>query len=460
MKKLFLGLLFVAGVLQAAVKPNVIIILTDDQGYGDLGCFGGDHVKTPRIDRMAAEGAKLTSFYVGGAVCTPSRAALMTGCYPKRIDMAVGSVHGVILAADAKGLHPNEITIAEVMKAEGYRTGMFGKWHLGDQREFLPTRQGFDEFYGIPYSHDIYPNHPGQKKMQFPPLPLLEGETVVELNPDADYLTKHMTERSLSFIEKNKNVPFFLYLAHPLPHRPIHLSPPFMKEVPDSIKAKLASEKENNTTNFGVRDKIYPLAINEIDGSVGQILDALKEHGIDDNTLVIFTSDNGPWTGSAKPLRGKKAQTYEGGQRVPAVVRWPGHIPAGQVNDEIMTTMDLFPTMARLIGAKIPSDRKIDGLDIWPVLTKGATSPHKAFFYYKKNELQAVRSGSWKLHQKKGRPTELYNLDEDISESTNILKAHPEVAQKLLAAIIEFEAELAQNNRPAGMVENPKPLSK
>ena len=209
----------------AAEKPNFVVIFTDDQGYGDLGCFGGKHVSTPRIDQMAAEGSRLTSFYVAAPVCTPSRAALMTGCYPKRIDMATGSNFGVLLAGDRKGLNPDEITIAEVLKEAGYKTAIFGKWHLGDQGEFLPTKQGFDEFFGIPFSHDIHPFHPRQNRFQFPPLALLENETVIEMDPDADYLTKQFTEHAVSFIERNKDQPFFLYVPHPIPHKPLHVSP-------------------------------------------------------------------------------------------------------------------------------------------------------------------------------------------------------------------------------------------
>ena len=273
-------------------KPNFIIIFTDDQGYGDLGCFGGTHVKTPRIDQMAAEGARLTSFYVAAPLCTPSRAALMTGCYPKRVDMATGSNFGTLHAADTKGLNPEEITIAEVLKSAGYKTGMFGKWHLGDQPEFLPTRQGFDEFFGLPYSHDIHPFHPSQESFQFPPLPLLDGDKVIEMDPDANFFTKRFTERAVKFIENNKDKPFFLYVPHPIPHRPLHASPPFMEGIAPEITDKL--KNEGKSIHYKMRDKLFPQAIAEIDWSVGQILDALKKNGIDENTVVLFTSDNGP----------------------------------------------------------------------------------------------------------------------------------------------------------------------
>lgn len=438
--------------------PNFIIIFTDDQGYADLGCFGGNHVKTPRIDQMAAEGTKLTSFYVAAPLCTPSRAALMTGSYPKRVGLATGSHFPVLLAADSKGLNPKEITIAEILKKAGYKTGMFGKWHLGDQPEFLPTRQGFDEFFGIPYSHDIHPYHQNQKKFNFPPLPLLEGETVVETNPDADYLNKRITERAVRFIEENKDEPFFVYLPHTSPHRPLLASPEFMDDAPEEVKQALA--KENNTVDYKTRDKIYPQTIAEIDWSVGQVLDVLKKNGLDQNTLVIFTSDNGPVIGSAKPLRGKKGSTFEGGMRMPTVVWWPGKINAGQVNNELVTAMDLLPTMAHLAGAKIPSDRVIDGKDIFSVLQGKGKSPHKMFFYYSKETLEAVRSGKWKLRISGRHSPALYNLENDISESKDVLEQYPKIATRLRKAAFEFDLQLSKNIRQAGFVEKPNVLSK
>jgi arylsulfatase A-like enzyme len=447
--------------LAAAEKPNFVVIFTDDQGYADLGCFGGEHVSTPRIDQMAAEGSRLTSFYVAGSVCTPSRGALMTGCYPKRIGLA----SGVFLAGDKRGLNPEEITIAEVLKSVGYRTGMFGKWHLGDQPEFLPTRQGFDEFFGLPYSHDIHPFHTNDRKYKFPPLPLLEVERVIEEEPDADYLTKRITERAVSFIKSHKDEPFFLYVPHPIPHRPIHVSPPFMAGVPESIKAKLKNEER---IDYYTRDKIYSYAISEIDWSVGRILDALEAHGVDGNTLVMFSSDNGPKLGKAAPLKGGKGSFFEGGMRMPTVIRWPGKIPAGIDNDEIMTTMDLLPTFAKLTGAEVPTDRVIDGKDIWPVLTGNAKSPHEAFLYHKGNKLAAVRSGKWKLYlggaegkgRRGSRGSALYDLEADIGEKANVLPDHPDVAERLRGYASAFEEDLAQNCRPAGFVADAKPLTK
>lgn len=437
--------------------PNFIIIFTDDQGYNDLGCFDGKHVNTPRIDRMAAEGSKLTNFYVAAAVCTPSRAALMTGCYPRRVGMATGSIHGVLLAGDAKGLNPSEITIAEVLKSAGYTTGLFGKWHLGDQPAFLPTRQGFDEFFGLPYSHDIHPHNPNQKKRNFPPLPLLDGEKVIEMDPDADYLTKRFTERAVTFIKENKDRPFFVYIPHPIPHRPLHASPSFMEDADSGIKQALANE--GGGVDYKTRDKLYKQAIAEIDWSVGEILDTLKEQGLDENTLVVFTSDNGPKVGSARPLRGGKGSAFEGGVRVPTVIRWPGRVPAGQENAQLVTAMDLLPTFARLADAKLAEDRVIDGKNIWPVLTGKAKSPHEAFFYHKGQTLAAVRSGAWKLHLDNGKAIALYNLDEEIREKTNLIKDNKAIVKKLLDDVAAFEADLAKGSRPSAFVKNPKTLS-
>ena len=438
--------------------PNFVIILTDDQGYADLSCFGGEHVNTPNIDQMAAEGMKLTSFYMAAALCTPSRAALMTGSYPRRVDLAYGTDFVVLLAGDGKGLNPTEITLAEVLKSVGYKTGMFGKWHLGDQPEFLPTRQGFDEYFGIPYSHDIHPDHPRQDHFQFPALPLLDQEEVIEMDPDADYLTRRVTERAVQFIEENKEDPFFLYIPQPIPHKPLHVSPPFMEDVSAEIVEKL--KEENNSIDYPTRDKLFRQAINEIDWSVGQILDTLKEHGIDENTLVIFTSDNGPAVGKATPIKGRKGSQFEGGVREPTVIRWPGNIPTGQSNDELMSAMDLLPTFAKLAGAEVPTDRVIDGKDIWPVLTQGASTPHEAFFYHRTKNLHAVRSGNWKLHIEEGKPTELYNLESDIGETNNVLEKNPDVVNRLLPYIEAFEIDLAQNSRLAGWIDNAVPLSK
>ena len=378
-------------------KPNFIIIFTDDQGYSDLSCFGGEHVYTPNIDNMAQEGAKLTSFYVAAPLCTPSRAALMTGSYPRRVSMEPpsslvvdlpnipqGKRFPVCLAADANGLNPNEITIAEVAQSAGYKTGMFGKWHLGDQPEFLPTKQGFEEFFGLPYSHDISPRHPRQEFFNFPPLPLLEGEKVIEMDPNDDYLTRRITKRAVNFIKDHKDESFFLYVPHPIPHGPLAASA--------EIKAQYAQELANGKKGSS---NLYSTAIYEIDWSVGQILSALKEQGIDDNTVVLFTSDNGAANrkGNTKLLSGHKGQTLEGGMRMPTVIRWPGKIKAGIEIDKILTTMDILPTFAKLAGAKLPKDRVIDGKNILSVMMDDAESPHEYFFYSHWGILEAVR---WK----------------------------------------------------------------
>lgn len=443
-------------------RPNLIIILTDDQGYADLSCFGGKHVYTPNIDRMAKEGVRMTDFYVAAPLCTPSRAALMTGCYPARIDMDVGSsleVHmknipegkkfPVALAADGKGLNPDELTIAEVAQSAGYKTGMFGKWHLGDQPEFLPTRQGFEEFFGLPYSHDISPKHKNQKFFNFPPLPLLEGEQVIELDPDPDYLVRRVTERAVDFIQAHQDEHFFLYVAHALPHGPLAAS----------LESKQAYAKARKSSGRGKGD-IYSSAVFEIDWSVGEILKTLKDVGIDSNTLVLFTSDNGPAgrRGSAKPLSGGKGKTLEGGQRVPGIIRWPAGILAGQETDELLTTMDIFPTFANLSGAQLPEDLLLDGKDMMPTLVSGAESPHEYFFYAHWGEVQGVRWKSWKLRIVDGQEA-LYNLSEDISEKKNLASSHLEIVQQLKSAMQAFEANMAANVRPASAVAQPVPLT-
>ncbi len=444
----------------AQAKPNFVLIFTDDQGYGDLSCFGGEHVYTPNIDKMAREGARLTSFYVAAPLCTPSRAALMTGCYPRRVGMEPpssltvelpnippGKRFPVCLAADGHGLNPDEVTIAEVARSVGYRTGIFGKWHLGDQREFLPTRQGFEEFFGFPYSHDIMPGHPRQKVFNFPPLPLLEGEEVIEMDPDADYFTRRITERAVKFIQDHKDEPFFLYVPHPIPHGPLAASP----EIKEEYAQVLANGQPASP-------KLFSAAIYEIDWSVGEILAALKEQGIEDNTIVLFTSDNGPAKGTAKPLSGHKGQTLEGGMRMPTVIRWPGKIKAGSEIDQLMTSMDVLPTFAKLIGAKMPDDRIIDGKDILPVLLEGAQSPHEYFFYSHWGTLEAVRWKDWKLRIINGEEA-LYNLKKDIAEKMNLKEKYPLIVNQLKEAMQKFEVEVTTHARPVGQVQNPTPLT-
>ena len=443
--------------------PNFVIIFTDDQGYADLSCFGGEHVYTPNIDKMAEEGARLTSFYVAAPLCTPSRAALMTGCYPRRVSMEPpssliveapnlppGKRFPVCLAADGHGLNPDEVTIAEVAQSAGYRTGIFGKWHLGDQPEFLPTRQGFEEFFGLPYSHDIMPRHRRQKYFNFPPLPLLEGEDVIELDPDADYFTRRITERAVKFIKDHKDENFFLYVPHPIPHGPLAASAEIKEEYAELLLNEIEASPE-----------IYETAIYEIDWSVGQILATLKEQGIDENTIVLFTSDNGAGRSrkkSLKPLSGGKGSTLEGGMRMPTVIRWPQKIKAGSEFDQVMTAMDMLPTFANLIGAKIPEDRIIDGKDILPVFTEGAESPHEYFFYSHWGTLEAVRWNNWKFRMVSDEEA-LYNLETDISEKTDLKDQHPEIVAQLKEAMQKFETEVTKNARPVGQVANPKALT-
>ncbi|AWW32720.1 arylsulfatase [Echinicola strongylocentroti] len=442
-------------------RPNLVIIFTDDQGYGDLSCFGGEHVFTPNIDQMAKEGARLTSFYVAAPLCSPSRAALMTGSYPRRVGMEPssslaidlpnvppGKRFPVCLAGDGNGLNPDEITLAEIARSAGYRTGIFGKWHLGDQPEFLPTRQGFEEFFGLPYSHDITPRHPRQEYFQFPPLPLLDGEEVIELDPDDNYLTRRVTERAVKFIKDHKEEPFFLYVPHPIPHGPLAASAEIKEEY-----AKVLADGNTASPN------IYSTAIYEIDWSVGEILSTLKEQGIDENTIVLFTSDNGASRrGSTKPLSGYKGQTLEGGMRMPTVIRWPKEIEPGSDSDELLTAMDLLPTFANLIGAKVPNDRIIDGKDILPVLTEGAKSPHEYFFYSHWGTLEAVRWKDWKLRIIEGKEA-LYNLKSDIAEKKNLASQEPEIVAQLKKAMVAFEEDIKKNSRPAGHVEDPEILT-
>ncbi|WP_169980753.1 sulfatase family protein [Tautonia rosea] len=427
--------------------PNVVIIFTDDQGYADVGVLGAEGFETPHLDRMAAEGRTFTSFYAAQAVCSASRAALLTGCYPNRI-----GIIGALGPGSKTGLNPNEVTIAEMLKPLGYATAIFGKWHLGDDPQFLPTRHGFDEYFGLPYSNDMWPNHPTAGD-RYPPLPLIEGEEVIELNPDQRNLTTWYTERAVSFIERNKDQPFFLYVPHSMPHVPLFVS-----------------DKFDGKSERG----LYGDVIMEIDWSVGQILDTLRRLDLSENTLVVFTSDNGPWLsygdhgGSAGPLREGKGTTFDGGQREPTLAWWPGHIPAGTSTDEPAMTIDLLPTIAALTGASVP-DHPIDGLDISPLLLgdPDARSPHDALYFYWARELQAVRSGPWKLHLPHdyrslngdggsgGQPAPyisrtiglaLFNLDNDIGESTDVKDDHPEVVDRLQALVERARAELGDTS--------------
>ncbi len=474
--KSFLPKLLLAALCTALVHarvpdrmPNVVVIFADDLGYADLTCFGAKGAKTPNLDRLAREGRKFTSFHVAQAVCSASRAALLTGCYPNRI-----GIQGALGPLAKVGISEGEVTMAEMLKTRGYATGMAGKWHLGRDPQFLPLRHGFDEYLGMPYSNDMWPYHPEGKRDTYPNLPLIEGDRVVDSEVTAEdqaQLTTRYTERAVDFIGRNKARPFFFYLAHTMPHVPIY-----------------ASEKHAGKSKAG----LYADVIMEIDWSVGEVMKALKKAGVEKETLVIFTSDNGPWLsygnhgGSAGALREGKGTAWEGGVRVPCIMRWPGRIPAGSVSDQFLMTIDLFPTIAAMTGAGVPA-HAIDGRNVWPLLTsrRSAPNPHEAYaLYYNANELQGVVSGDgqWKLmlpHQYRtldgpggtnGIPSkykqarlakaELYNLKKDVGEKNDVAAANPAVVQQLTIYAEKMRAELGDtltrrqgfNVRPAGRI--------
>ncbi len=419
-------------------SPNIVIIYADDLGYGDLGCYGDMPSVTPRLDRMAEQGARFTDFYSAQPVCSASRAALLTGCYSNRV-----SIVGALSPAQHYGLNHQEVTLAQLVKQKNYATAIYGKWHLGHHPDFLPKTFGFDDYYGLPYSNDMSPlpeDNPGSEpKKQFPPLPLIAGTTAIATSPDQSQLTTSYTEHAVKFITDHRDRPFFLYVPHTMPHVPLRVS------------SKFAGK-----TGRG----LYSDVMAEIDWSVGQILDTLEQHKLTERTLVIFSSDNGPWKvfgnhgGSPGPLRESKGTVYEGGVRVPCIVRWPGHIPAKTVIREPAIMMDWFPTIARVTGCQLPA-QPIDGRDLWPLLTvPGTKSPHDAlFFYYRDCELQAMRSGRWKLlfpHEvgstegivlgrdgvsgrgiRRQIGLELYDLQEDLSEQRNLAESHPDVVAAL-----------------------------
>ncbi|RME96141.1 MAG: arylsulfatase [Verrucomicrobia bacterium] len=433
-----------------AAPPNFVIINIDDLGYGDIGPFGSTLNRTPNLDRMAAEGRRLTSFYAA-PVCSPSRASLMTGCYPKR----VLPIPHVLFPAYATGLHPDEITIAELLRERGYATAIVGKWHLGDQPEFLPTRQGFDEYFGLPYSNDMGPTTDGVKssygqplpkprKKEQPPLPLLRNEKVVKrvLADDQTRLVSLYTEEAVGFIRRHRDRPFFLYLAHNAVHWPLYPGEAFRGRS---------------------RNGLYGDWVEEVDWSVGRVLDTIRTLGLAPNTLVIFTSDNGGTRRAVNaPLRGYKGSTWEGGMREPTIAWWPGRIPPGTSCDAITGMIDLLPTLVKLAGGSPPSDRKIDGRDIWPLLAGNpdARPAHEVFHYFRGLELQAVRKGPWKLHLKDGA---LYNLETDIGERHNVAAQHPEVVRDLRAVAEAMDRDLGIRGqgpgvRPLGRVQNPQPL--
>ena len=458
MRTILLTLFGVWAIHAAAAAPNYVLIFCDDLGYGDLGCYGSAKNRTPRIDAMAKEGMRFTSFLSSSPVCTPSRASLLTGCYARRVGMHEDFTgHWVLIPRSRRGMHADEWTLPEILKAKGYATACIGKWHLGDQPPHLPTAHGFDEYYGIPYSNDMASARRGD-----PPLPLVQDTKVIEAPANQATLTKRYTSEAIQFIERNKSKPFFLYLPHTFPHLPLFASKEF--------HGKSANGR-------------YGDSVEEIDWSTGKILDALKQHGLDKNTLVIFTSDNGSNGrngGSNAPLSGAKGGTMEGGMRVPMIARWPGHIPAGSTCNELSSTMDFLPTFAALSGGLL-SANKIDGHDITPLLTgtKGAASPYEVFYYYRRRQLQAVRWGDWKWHlplantfpnwttanQKgRGRPGKLVNLKTDLAEKVDVTAANPKVMAKMRELVAQAEATLGnegrqgKEQRPATTLKSSKPM--
>lgn len=461
MSKILLLVFLVSGlVASAADKPNFIIIFTDDQGYGDLGCFGSTKIKTPHIDRLAKEGRKFTNFMVASPVCTPSRAALLTGCYPKRVSMH----QHVLFPSSTKGLNPEEHTIADHLKGQGYATAAFGKWHLGHHPETLPTSNGFDTYYGIPYSNDMnHPDNKGKPKGGHAGMdilwndpestltkwktPLMENEKIVELPVDQRTITRRCTQKGIDFIKANKDKPFFLYLPHSMPHIPLY--------VPDEIRDPDPLNAYTNT-------------IEHIDSEVGRLMDTVRELKLEKNTYVIYTTDNGPWLqfkhhgGSAGPLREGKGTTFEGGQRVPCVMWGPGRIPAGTTCNALCGTIDLLPTIASLTKTPLPSEKKIDGLDISSLLEGSNKSPRTEFVYYtSRGDLEGLRQGKHKLLIKKARRGRnvpknkpapkpnvmLFDLEADPGEKNNLADKHPEIVAKLGIRMKEIDAEITKNQR-------------
>ena len=432
-------------------KPNIILINCDDLGYGDLGCYGSKVHKTPAIDRLASEGLRFTDFYMASPVCTPSRGAMMTGCYPPRIGFGdFGGPWGVLFPGDPYGIHEDEHTLPQLLRDVGYRTKLVGKWHCGDQPGLLPTDRGFDEYYGLPYSNDMG-RQPGRRDSA--PLPLMRDEEVVQQQPDQRGLTERYTEECVRFLRDHRERPFFLYLAHMYVHVPLFVPERFMKQSDNGA---------------------YGGAVEHIDWTLQVLMQELKDLGLDDNTLVIFTSDNGSRArgegGSNAPLRGLKRETWEGGLRVPCIIRWPGRIQPGGCTREIATAMEFLPTLVGLAGGEVPKDHILDGLDISELLLDDqAASPRKVFYYYIKNNLEAVREGPWKLHVRKGDTAirELYNLETDPGESEDLLQREPGVVERLEALLEEARADLGDEAtgrigagvRPKACVENPRPLT-
>ncbi len=443
----------------AVQPPNIVVIFADDLGYGDLGCFGHPTIRTPNLDRMAAEGMRFTQFYSAAPVCTPSRAALMTGRLPIRSGMC-SDKRRVLFPNSGGGIPANEITLAEALKTKGYATACVGKWHLGHLKQFLPTNNGFDHYFGIPYSNDMDRVAAGAKgrsiflepKVEYWNVPLMRDDKVFERPADQTTITKRYAQEAVKFIEANQKQPFFLYLPHSMPHVPLFASKEF--------------------TNRSARG-LFGDVIEEIDWSVGQVLDALRRLKLDKNTLVFFTSDNGPWLifnehgGSAGLLREGKGSTWEGGMREPTIAWWPGKITAGTVSLELGTTMDIYTTSLKLAGAKLPNARIVDGLDLSPALFGNGKSPRDTVFYYRGTRLMAVRKGPWKAHfitqPAYGRqravehdPPELYHLGHDPSEKYNIAAKHEDVIAEIREVAKEHQSKLVA---PPSQLEIPLPKS-
>jgi arylsulfatase A len=429
-----------------STKPNIVLMFIDDMGYGDIGPFGNTVNKTPNLDRMAEEGIKLTQFYVANTACTPSRAALLTGTYAHRIGMDGGNGNLVVtFPGDSRGLNPSEITIAEMLRENGYATGCFGKWHLGDQPEFMPLNQGFDTYFGIPYSNDMWPQHTARNpitKRKYEPLPVMKQDKAVAHVADEfdqSLLAEVITDEAIAFIEKNQKRSFFCYIPHAHVHYPRHARPEYLKRAEGNV------------------DRAH---VEEVDDSIGRVLQTLRDLKLDHNTLVIFTSDNGPAGGmSSGPLRGTKGgKKYEGHMRVPTLAWWPETIPAGSISKEIGVTTDLLPTLAKLTQFQAPTDRIIDGKDISGILLgkKDARSPHQLHFY----ENEGIRRGDWKLVKKARSKLELYDLSKDLGERKDLSGKHPEMVQELDRLLKEHASGIAANLRPAGFAENPKPILK
>ncbi|MFT4549293.1 MAG: arylsulfatase A [Verrucomicrobiales bacterium] len=452
--------LFAPAPIHAAqtASPNIIVIFCDDLGYGDLGCYGSTKNRTPHIDKLAADGLRFTDFYSSSPVCTPARSSLLTGCYARRVGMHEDATgHWVLIPRSKRGINPSELTVAEALKTKGYTTACIGKWHLGDQPDHLPTRHGFDQYYGVPYSNDMQSKGRGD-----PPLPLVDDEKVIEAPVDQSTLTKRYTAEAVRFIEENKASPFFLYLPHTFPHLPLFASPDF--------KDKSANGR-------------YGDAVEEIDWSTGKILACLDMLDLADNTLFIFTSDNGSngRNGSSNaPLAGNKGSTMEGGMRVPMIARWPGTIAVGSTCSALTTTMDFLPTFCGLAGAELPR-KKIDGHDIRSLLLgeADAKSPNEVLYFYRRRQLQAVRWGDWKLHLAldnthpnwaspkptgKGRPAKLVNLKSDLKETTDVSAENPAVMQRMQELIIKAQSELGDDDqrgsgqRDAKTLDSSKPM--